>query len=89
MSAKTKMTPFARFFLMLLIVSPMAYIGASYYNGEDPIGKIKNIFVSEASDISTSEDYDSRSKADLIKVIDRLERKVEQLENRIEELESN
>lgn len=29
------MTGFARFVLFLLIVGPLAYLGASYYNGED------------------------------------------------------
>jgi hypothetical protein len=38
---KTKLTPFARFFIFLLIAAPLAYLGASYYNGEDGVGKIK------------------------------------------------
>lgn len=39
--AKTKLTPFARLFLFLIILLPAAYFGASYYNGEDPVANIK------------------------------------------------
>ena len=41
---RTKLTGFSRLLLFLLIFLPLAYIGASYYNGEDPIGKIKSWF---------------------------------------------
>ncbi|MEY2949684.1 MAG: hypothetical protein RLZZ248_885 [Bacteroidota bacterium] len=43
MTRKTRMTPFARFFIFLLFVAPLAYIGASYYRGEDGIAKIKSL----------------------------------------------
>jgi hypothetical protein len=33
MAKKFKTTPFARFFLMIVILSPLAYVGAAYYNG--------------------------------------------------------
>lgn len=38
------LTPFARLFLVLLIAIPLSYIGASYYNGEDGIQNITNLF---------------------------------------------
>ncbi|MCH2083073.1 MAG: hypothetical protein MK226_11835 [Saprospiraceae bacterium] len=41
MARKFKTTPFARFFLMILILAPLAYVGAAYYNGEDPIQNVK------------------------------------------------
>ena len=41
---RTKLTAFSRLLIFLLIFLPLAYIGASYYNGEDPIGKIKGWF---------------------------------------------
>ena len=41
---KYKSTPFARLFIVLLFATPLAYIGASYYNGEDGIENIKNLF---------------------------------------------
>ncbi|TXF88071.1 hypothetical protein FUA23_16450 [Neolewinella aurantiaca] len=40
--AKTRMTPFSRLLLFLLVFLPLAYFGASYYNGEDPVANIKN-----------------------------------------------
>ncbi|HMQ49625.1 MAG TPA: hypothetical protein PKA00_19180 [Saprospiraceae bacterium] len=42
MSKRMRMTPFARFFIVMLFLAPVAYIGASYYNGEDGIGNIKS-----------------------------------------------
>lgn len=41
---KFKMTGFARFFFAMLILAPLAYIGASYANGEDGIENFKNLF---------------------------------------------
>lgn len=41
---KFKMTGFARFFLVMLILAPASYIGASYANGEDGIENFKNLF---------------------------------------------
>lgn len=37
------MTPFARLLLVLIILAPLAYIGASYLNGEDGIENLKNL----------------------------------------------
>lgn len=42
--AKTKITPFARLLLFLLLLLPAAYFGASYYNGEDPLVNLKRVF---------------------------------------------
>jgi hypothetical protein len=39
--AKTKMTGFARLLIFLLVFLPLAFFGASYINGEDPIAKVK------------------------------------------------
>lgn len=43
MTRKTRITPFARFFIFLLFAAPLAYLGASYYRGEDGIAKIKTL----------------------------------------------
>ncbi len=43
MSTRTKITPFARFFIFLIIFLPIAYFGAAYYNGEDPVAKIQGM----------------------------------------------
>ena len=42
--AKTKLTGFSRLLLFLVIFLPLAYFGASYYNGEDPVAKLKGLF---------------------------------------------
>lgn len=39
-----KTTGCFRFFLFLIILAPLAYIGASYYHGQDGIGNIVNFF---------------------------------------------
>lgn len=44
MASRLKTTGFTRFLLMLIIVAPLAYIGASYYNGEDPLKNIRELF---------------------------------------------
>jgi TolA-binding protein len=46
---KFKMTGFARFFFAMLILAPLAYIGASYANGEDGIENFKNLFKGKIS----------------------------------------
>lgn len=38
-----RVTGFTRFFIVMLLVAPLAYIGASFYNGEDGVEKIKNL----------------------------------------------
>lgn len=52
------MTGCAKFFIFLIIAVPLAYIGASYYNGVDPFAKIKEIeiFKSHKSDQSTADE---------------------------------
>lgn len=37
-------TGFTRFFIVMLFVAPLAYLGASYYNGEDGMANIKRVF---------------------------------------------
>jgi len=41
---KAKMTGFTKFLLLMIIVGPLAFFGASYYRGEDGIGAIKSLF---------------------------------------------
>lgn len=54
MSGKYKTTGCAKFFLVLVVLAPIAYLGASYFNGEDGFGKIKEVF-SESSDNRSDE----------------------------------
>ena len=43
MAKKLKLTAFSRFIFVLVLIVPLAYIGASYYNGEDGIQNIKEL----------------------------------------------
>jgi len=61
MATKMKTTGFARFIMVMLVVGPLAYLAATYYNGEDGIGKIKNFLgldkkVTVVSDSETDEE---------------------------------
>ncbi|MEM9824015.1 MAG: hypothetical protein AAF985_23220 [Bacteroidota bacterium] len=40
---KLKMTGFALFFLAMLIIAPLSFLGASYYNGQDGIQNLKEL----------------------------------------------
>ena len=43
MRRRLRLTGFARFFIVMLFVVPLAYLGAAYYNGEDGIQNLKNL----------------------------------------------
>jgi hypothetical protein len=43
MKRRFRLTGFARFFIVMLFVVPLAYLIASYYNGEDGLANIKRI----------------------------------------------
>lgn len=49
MTKRLRLTGFARFLFVMVILVPAAYIGASYYNGEDGIQNIKNLLGIEAA----------------------------------------
>lgn len=40
---RLKLTGFARFFIVMLFLVPVAYLGAAYYNGQDGIQNIKDL----------------------------------------------
>ena len=41
MAKKYKLTGCAKFFIFFIIAAPLAYLGASYYNGQDPVKQVK------------------------------------------------
>jgi len=88
MATRTKMTPFARLLLVIIIVAPLAYLGASYYNGEDPLKNITDTFSGSDRIESSNPDLGSKSKEELILKIELLEMRISQLEQKIESLES-
>ncbi len=98
--SKYKITAFARFLIFMIFFAPIAYIAASYYNGEDGIGKIKELFQKEEniknetenstkndiqlSDSGSMSDEDQSMLQDEIKLKD-LE--IKMLKERVERLE--
>lgn len=38
------MTGFTKFLILMIIVGPLAFLGASYYRGEDGVAAIKSLF---------------------------------------------
>lgn len=100
---KYKATGCGRFILVLLILAPLAYIGASYYLGQDGIGNIKNLIgmgdepAEEAGNSETAGDGEVFSETsqkleeelqEQKKEAERLKAENDSLKNRIEELES-
>lgn len=89
MSRRLKSTPFARFLLAMLFIVPLAYMGAAYYNGEDPIQTIKeklgieqSLQESNQDEMSTATGSDYNWQAE----IEQLKERIEQLENENTEL---
>ena len=82
MQRKFKVTGFARFFFVMIIVAPLAYIGASYYNGEDGIANIKRILGIEKSEAPAGDETPAALPADE----DSMRKELEKREKRLEEL---
>lgn len=61
MSKRLKVTPFARFFLAMLVIAPLAYIGASFLNGQDGLQNIKNLFNGEKTEVVQSSEIETTS----------------------------
>ncbi len=40
---KLRLTAFARFVIVMVFLAPLAYMGASYYNGEDGFQNLKDL----------------------------------------------
>lgn len=62
MSKKYKVTGCAKFFLVVLILAPLAFVGASYYNGQDPLAMIKDFIGNDESEKSTMPSEDLQEK---------------------------
>ncbi len=55
---KAKMTGFTKFLLLMIIVGPLAFFGASYYRGEDGFGAIKSLFNKSENTSSEKDDVE-------------------------------
>jgi cell division protein FtsB len=82
MKHKYKITGFSRLLIFMIFFAPLAYIGASYYNGEDGIAKIKSLF--EKNEGGTVQEQIDTKKIEL----EQLNRKVESLKKDIDQLEA-
>jgi len=51
---KYKLTGFARFFIVMLFLAPIAYLVASYINGEDGVHNIREFFGDEQTTTTTN-----------------------------------
>lgn len=83
MARSLKMTSFARFFIIMIILAPLAYIGASYYRGEDGLQNIKNLFGGNQQQTAPSRKNNSakdQSTYDMKQEVNELRLRVEALE---------
>ncbi len=81
------MTPFARLFLLLLVLVPAAFIVASYVNGEDPIANIKQMVGLEEKDATPRQNEQTYTPGGNDEIED-LRRENAQLRRRVQELEA-
>ncbi len=63
MAKRLKLTSFSRFLIVMIFLVPLAYVGASYYNGEDGIQNIKELLgLNEQSAPNETAKVDTRPK---------------------------
>lgn len=95
MAAKFKLTGFARFFFAMIIIIPLAYFGASYYNGEDGLANLKKMVgidlaeedaTEDTATIDRSDSKKSEDKSNDSAEVDRLKKRISELENENEKL---
>ena len=93
MSRKPRITGFARFLIALVFIAPLAYLGASYANGEDGVENIKNMLgIGDGSSSTTTPRASSSADqgeeiADLEKEIKRLQKENRKLKDELNERE--
>lgn len=87
MPKKYRVTGFARFFVVMLFFIPAAYIGASYYNGEDGLENIKNLIGLNKTSGTTTLDHDQMSTDDLPSDVSTLQQELLDLKRRVTVME--
>lgn len=55
MARRIKLTAFTRFLLVMIILVPLAFVGASLYNGKDPIVEAKKLLGMEETTQTTQQ----------------------------------
>lgn len=89
MTRTYKMTTFSKFIIFLIIAAPLSYIGASYYNGQDPFEKIKNLNIFNSSPANNDDIIKTQStnESSLIKELELKDLEIDQLNIKIKKLE--
>ena len=88
MASNKKLTPFARLFIFLIILVPLAYGGAAYIRGEDPVANVKAMMNGDQPATAGSSTSKSTAKLDKQEVIERLKKENRELKARIQKLEA-
>jgi len=84
---KYKMTGCARFIIVLAILAPLAFLGASYYNGSDGIQTIKDLFSSTKEKVEGSRNVSSKDDVkDIQEELDYYKSRNDRLEKDIEQM---
>lgn len=80
MARRPKATGFTRFLIAMIFVVPIAYLVASYANGEDGIQNIKDLVGIGTTETVAPKEKDDSTYQDLQKQLEEKDRKIEQLE---------
>lgn len=88
MATRTKITPFARLLIFLIILVPLAYGGASYIRGEDPIANFKAVISGEQAKTNSSSSSSSKSTYNPSSEVERLKKENRELKEKVKELEA-
>jgi len=90
MARKLKVTGFTRFLIAMIFIVPIAYLVASYANGEDGIENIKNtIGLEERTEKRIEQPASSTSDCDkLLRQVEEQSRRIEALERENEQLKN-
>jgi len=83
MARKARLTVFSRFIIMMLIVGPLAFLGASYYNGENGVETIKDLF-NQGNKESTTATRTNRTEPSSTEADDKATYKIRKLEEELE-----
>jgi len=83
MARKARLTVFSRFLIMMLIVGPLAFLGASYYNGENGVETVKDLF-NQGNKENVTETRTNRSEANDAEANDKATYKIQKLEEALE-----
>ncbi|MCB0615263.1 MAG: hypothetical protein KDC75_18225 [Phaeodactylibacter sp.] len=87
---RRKMTPFARFMIVMLIIVPLAYFGASWYNGEDPLNVRQYLGLDEpAKTEQVSVKADEAASGDGLELrVEELQQKLQQCQKELDALKA-